>query len=75
MKDGFFKSTSLPCDLWLWQEEESRSSRSIYNARFYEKLARKPKGDGNFAFPELALTEGSKRVFKPTEAFQEISRV
>lgn len=61
MKDGFFKSTSLPCDLWLWQEE-SWSSRSIYNARFYEKLVRKPKGDDNFVFPLLVLTDGSKCV-------------
>lgn len=61
MKDCFFKSTSLRCDLWLWQEE-SWSSRSIYNARFYEKLARKPKGDGNFVFPQLVPTDGSKCV-------------
>lgn len=61
MKDGFFKSTSLGCDLWLWQEERW-SSQSIYNARYYEKLARKPKGDGNFVFSELVLSDGGKRA-------------
>ena len=45
MKDSFCKSAFLLCDPWLWHEY-NWSSWSIYNARFYEKVPRKPKGAG-----------------------------
>lgn len=63
MKEVFFKSPSLPCDPRLWQEESC--SRCIYNARFYEKLARKPKGEANFVLSQPVLTDAGEHVSIP----------